>query len=254
MSRAAVVTGGGSGIGRGVCERFASLGYGVVAADRDLASAEETARGIVAAQPEAQVLPVGVDVRSEEDVARMVAATLERFGRLDVLVTCAGIGVQKPALDTTVADFEAILGVNVIGTFLCAQHAARVMVDANWGRIVTISSGAGIKGIPGRVAYGSSKGAVITMTRVLATELAPYGITVNCVAPGPIETAMVKTMHTAATRAALTATVPMHRYGTVEEIAAAVTFLASDDASFITGDILVADGGTTSAGPLFDPS
>jgi 3-oxoacyl-[acyl-carrier protein] reductase len=181
----------------------------------------------------------------------MVTTAVERFGGVGIVVNCAGIGIQKPTLDTTVEEFERIVAVNLTGTFICGQRCAREMVRLGWGRIINIASVAALRGIPGRSAYGASKGGVVAMTRIMAVDLAEYGITVNAIAPGPIDTALTRRMHTQATRDAYVGAIPLHRYGTTDEQASAALFLASDAAGYITGQTLEVDGGMTSAGPLF---
>ncbi|TDR93424.1 SDR family NAD(P)-dependent oxidoreductase [Enterovirga rhinocerotis] len=244
--RVAIVTGGGSGIGAEICRRFAQDGLSVVVADRDAANAESVAASI-GAGARARTL----DVVDEAAVDALVKETAEAFGRLDVMVTSAGIGIQKSMLETTEAEFRRILDINVTGMFLCGRAAARVMVGQGSGRIINIASVAGMRGVPGRVAYSASKGGVIAMTKVMAVELGEHGITVNAIAPGPIETALTERMHTDATRAAYNAASPLGRYGTLAELAAAAAFLASEEASYVTGQTLAVDGGMGVAGPLF---
>jgi NAD(P)-dependent dehydrogenase (short-subunit alcohol dehydrogenase family) len=166
------------------------------------------------------------------------------------VVNSAGIAADVPALDTPVELFKRILDVNVIGSFIVARAAARLMKAAkSGGSIVNIGSISGLRGSKGRVAYGASKGAVVTMTQVLANDFASLGIRVNAIAPGPVETPMVKQVHSAADRDLYMRYIPMARYGTPEEIAKAVAFLLDDDAAgYITGEILAVDGGFRGAG------
>jgi len=242
--KVAVVTGGLSGIGAAIAERLLAEGAHVVAAD---VSAPDRM-----AQNGAAVLdgiePARLDVADEGSVTGCMAAVVARHGRLDILVNSAGIGRDIPFLDTPSAEFDRMIAVNLRGTFLVGQAAARHMVDGGGGTIVNIASVAGVRGSRGRAAYGASKGGVITLTQVMAVELAGYGIRVNVIAPGPIETPMVAAMHGEAIRRDWLRQVPMRRYGIPEEIAGVAAFLCSDDASFVTGHVLAADGGFQACG------
>ena len=245
--RVAVVTGGAMGIGAEVCRRLAAAGFTVVVADRDLPAAETTAAQLRAdgASAEAQALDVG-DAASVDSA---FAAIELRHGRCDVLVNSAGIAKVYPFLEFPDDNFAATMAVNVNGTFLCSQRAARLMVRNQWGRIVNIASVAGMRAVgTGRTAYGTSKGAVIALTRQMAVELAEKGVTSNAVAPGPVDTPMTRALHTAQFRREYENAIPMNRYGTVGEIAAAVMYLVSEDAGFVTGVTLPVDGGFLASG------
>jgi NAD(P)-dependent dehydrogenase (short-subunit alcohol dehydrogenase family) len=248
--KAAIVTGGANGIGREIAPQLAAAGAAVLVADRDGAGAEAVAGEIAATGGRA----VGreVDVRDPADCEALAAVAHEAFGRLDVLVTSAGIAYSRSFLRTSLELWQETLAVNLTGTFLCCQAAAPAMVAAGGGRIITIASVSGQRGGTGRAAYGASKGGVITLTRVMAVELARYNITVNAIAPGPVETPMVAALHTAADRAAWLGSVPAKRYGTPAEVAAAAVFLASEEASYITGHVLNVDGGFGAAGVIFE--
>jgi NAD(P)-dependent dehydrogenase (short-subunit alcohol dehydrogenase family) len=235
-----LVTGGLSGIGAAIAEALAREGAMVIAAD-------------ISAPPEATlagggVLPFRVDVTDPASVAALIAAAKARFGRIDYLVTSAGIGRDLPFLETPLAEFERMLAVNLRGTFLAAQATAREMLRTGGGAIVTIGSVSGQRGNIGRAAYGASKGGVAALSQVMAVELAAANIRVNCLAPGPVETPLVAEMHDPAIRAAWSRVTPMHRYAAPDEIAAAACFLLSDAASFITGHVLAADGGFLAGG------
>ncbi|HYE70483.1 MAG TPA: glucose 1-dehydrogenase [Aquabacterium sp.] len=245
--RVAVVTGGAMGIGAEVCRRLGAAGFVVVVADRDQSAAEATAAQLRAdgAAAEAQAIDVG-------DTASIDSAFSDierRHGRCDVLVNSAGIAKVYPFLEFPADNFVATMAVNVTGTFLCSQRAARLMVRNQWGRIVNIASVAGMRAVgSGRTAYGTSKGAVIALTRQMAVELAEQGVTSNAVAPGPVDTPMTRALHTEKFRREYENAIPMNRYGTVGEIAAAVMYLVSEDAGFVTGVTLAVDGGFLASG------
>ena len=193
--RVALVTGGAKGIGAEVCERLAAAGHQVLVADLYIAAAEATALRLRAAGGHAVAL--ALDVGRPESVAQTFEHVERNFGRCDILVNCAGIAKVFPFLDFPLDNFVLTMNVNVTGTLLCAQAAARLMVRRRWGRIVNIASVAGMRAVgSGRTAYGTSKGAVIALTRQMAVELAEHGITANAVAPGPVDTPMTQALHT----------------------------------------------------------
>jgi NAD(P)-dependent dehydrogenase (short-subunit alcohol dehydrogenase family) len=226
--RVAIVTGGLSGIGAAIVARLGEEGAVVVAADITAAGDDR------------------LDVSDGASCAALVAAAVAAHGRLDCLVNCAGIAADTPFLDTTQEAFDRIIAVNLRGTFLIGQAAARAMGAG--GSIVNLASVSGLRGNTGRAAYGASKGGVITLTQVMACELAELGIRVNAIAPGPIETPMVAVLHDAEARAAFGRFVPMRRYGTPAEVAAAAAYLCSDDAGYVTGQVLAVDGGFLASG------
>jgi 3-oxoacyl-[acyl-carrier protein] reductase len=245
-----LVTGAARGIGSVIAAACAAEGARVVVADLDLEGARRTADEIARLGGEA--LPLKVDVSEPAQVQQLINETLAQFGRLDVLVNNAGVGLNQPFLTTSLEQWELQLRVNLTGQFLCGQAAARVMAQRGGGRIVNVASISGQRGGQGRAAYGASKAGVILLTQVMAVELAPLGIRVNAVAPGPVDTDQSRGTHTPATRQAYYDRIPVRRYGQREEIAAAVLFLASRESSFVTGHTLNVDGGFNAAGLLFD--
>jgi 3-oxoacyl-[acyl-carrier protein] reductase len=240
VSRVALVTGAGSGIGRAVAEAFAREGASVTILDVDGERAAETARAIESGGGEA--LAVMADVCSAEDVARAVAETLARFRRLDVLVNNAGTGVASPVEDLGEAMWDRVLDVNLKGAFLCTRAAVPAMKQQGGGAIVNIASVEAVKGIPGHSAYAASKAGITGLTRALATELAPFGIRVNYLCPGAVWTRMTEHWFSRQ-REQVVAGIPLGRIADPVDIAGPVLFLASDDARYITGQGLIVDGG-----------
>ena len=242
----AIVTGGASGIGAAIAERFAAEGAEAVAADLACTEPGLTAGG------KPRLHRHALDVADGASLARLVEAVLARFGRVDVLVNSAGIGANKPFLDTPIELFDRILAVNLRGTFLMSQAVARRMPPEG-GSIVNIGSISGLRGNLGRAAYGASKGGLVTLSEVMAVELAARKIRVNVIAPGPIETPLVEAMMSPAERTIWTGRLPLGRYGTAAEVAAAALFLASDEASYVTGHVLAVDGGFLAGGVIGAP-
>jgi NAD(P)-dependent dehydrogenase (short-subunit alcohol dehydrogenase family) len=248
---AAIVTGGASGIGRETARALALRGARVAVVDRDLEGARRVATDIKQAGGDA--LAITIEVSDPHSVSGAFDAFDRWSERLDILVHSAGVGVERAFLDTTAEEWRRIVDIDLSGTFFCCQAAGRRMVQRRYGRIVTLASAAGVRGGTGRAAYGAAKGGVITLTRVMAVELAPYGITANTLAPGAIETELVARMHSAETREVYRRGIPSDRYGSPAEVAAAALFLASQEAAYVNGAILSVDGGFLAAGVMLRP-
>jgi NAD(P)-dependent dehydrogenase (short-subunit alcohol dehydrogenase family) len=244
----AVITGGAAGIGEAIARRLSADGFMIVIADLDGERAEAVASDICAAGGKASGRQV--DVSAAASVAALFEWLSDHLGRCDVLVNNAGIATTAPLSELPLERWESTIAVNVTGALLMTQHAVPLMRNSGRGRIVNISSISGVRASAGRIAYGTSKAAIIGLTRQLAIELATDNITVNSVAPGPVDTDLTRAVHTEATRQSYLRLVPMNRYGRPEEIAAAVSFLCSEDASYITGHTIPVDGGFLAAGVL----
>lgn len=245
-NRVAIVTGAAGGIGQAVALAFAREGAAVMAADINEIGAAETLKEIREADGTGS--SCRVDVTDADDVARMVAQTIEDHKRVDIIANVAGTGFRHSFLEAKAEDFERVMRVNLIGSFNGAQAAAREMAKQGYGRIINIASIAGTRAGSGRTAYGTSKSAVMGMTRQAALELGPLGITVNAVAPGPVDTPMTRTTHNDQTRETYKKLIPAGRYGTVDEMADAAVFLAGEPAAYVNGHILYVDGGYIAAG------
>jgi NAD(P)-dependent dehydrogenase (short-subunit alcohol dehydrogenase family) len=244
-SKVALVTGAARGIGLAVAKRFLADSWSVALLDIE----GELLHGAVAAlaNPVA-TMALHCDVSDAAAVTEAIAAVEKRFGRLDALVNNAGIAVFAPLLETSNDDWKRVLEVNLTGPFLCTKAAAPLMREHGGGAIVNITSISAVRASTLRSAYGTSKAGLAHLTKQLAVELAALGIRVNGVAPGPVETAMAKQVHTPEIRADYHDAIPLNRYGLEEELAEAVFFLCSERASYITGQILAVDGGFDAAG------
>ena len=244
-SKVALITGAARGIGLATAKRFLAEGFRVAlldiegellkAAIADIADLENT-------------LALHCDVSDAKGIAAAIETVSKRFGRLDALVNNAGVAVFASVMETSDADWSRIMEVNLTGPFLCTKAAAPVMREQGGGAIVNVTSISAVRASTLRSAYGTSKAGLAHLTKQLAVELASLGIRVNAVAPGPVETAMAKAVHTPEIRADYHDAIPLNRYGLEEELAEAIFFLCSDRASYITGQILAVDGGFDAAG------
>ena len=245
LPRVAVVTGGARGIGRAIGEWFLRHHYKVALLDIEQTTLEATVLDI--ARPD-DMIGIHCDVSDPSQVARAAAQVMAKFGRVDALVNNAGVAVFKPILETTFEEWRTVLATNLDGAFLCTNAFAALMLKSGGGAVVNIASISGLRASTLRVAYGTSKAALIHLTKQYAVELGTVGIRVNVIAPGPVETEMSKRVHSAAIRSDYYDTIPQGRYGTTEEMANAVGFLCSENASFINGQVIAVDGGFDAAG------
>lgn len=240
--KVAIVTGASRGIGRGIAVRLAQEGARVVVNHRNSPEgAEETAAAVRAAGGEALVIQA--DVADFAEAQRLVKETLDAWGRVDILVNNAGTTRDTLLMMMSEEQWDVVINTNLKSVFNCCKAVARPMVRNRYGRIVNISSVSGLAGQPGQTNYSASKAGVIGFTKALAKELGSRNITVNVVAPGFVPTALTEEVLTEENRRRAIEATPLGRLGTVEDVAAAVAFLASDDASFITGQVLSVDGG-----------
>jgi NAD(P)-dependent dehydrogenase (short-subunit alcohol dehydrogenase family) len=245
VSKVALVTGAARGIGLATAKRFLADGWRIGLLDIDGAGLERAVAEI--GKPE-ETLALTCDIAEPRQVAAAFDTLVARFGPLDALVNNAGTAVFKPLLETTHEEWQRVLAVNLTGPFLATQLAAPLMADRGGGAIVNITSISGLRASTLRVAYGTSKAALAHLTKQQAVELSSLGIRVNAVAPGPVETAMAKAVHSPEIRADYRDAVPLGRYGLEEELAESIFFLCSDKASYITGQVLAVDGGFDAAG------
>lgn len=250
-NRSAIVTGGASGVGQAIAQRFAAEGARVAVVDINAEGAADTANSIQDAGGRA--LPLVADVSKPDEVDAMIEQVAAWGGSLDVIVNSAAIARVKKFVDITLAEWNELLAINLTGVFLCAQAAARQMVaDGGGGRIINISSVNGSRAITGRGAYAVAKGGIEMLTRIMAAELGESGITVNNIAPAPVDTPMIKKMHTQTTRADWHRVLPIKRYAQPSEIAHAAVFLAAQESGYITGHTLNVDGGFCASGLLLE--
>ncbi|HMI85097.1 MAG TPA: SDR family NAD(P)-dependent oxidoreductase [Polyangiaceae bacterium] len=242
QGRTVLITGAGSGIGRATAERFGSEGASVVCADINAKGVEETAEAIRTQGGDA--LGLVCDVSKPPSVDETFAKALERYKRLDVLANVAGVGGFRRLTETTFDDWNRTIGINLTGTFLTCQKAISHIL-ASKGAIINVASVAGLKSHPYSAAYCASKGGIVTMTKALAVEFGRKGVRINCLCPGGVETPMIQQFQLpeGVKPDVLAKIMPLGRMGQPAEIAATIAFLASDDASYMNGSVVVVDGG-----------
>lgn len=233
--KVAIVTGGARGIGRAIATAFVAEGASVVIVDRERAGAERVAKEI-------DGLAVRADVSSEADVAQMVEEARAAYGRIEVLVNNAGIATVSDVVEMPLALWEETLAVDLTGVFLCSRAVLPSMIERRFGRIINIGSQLGLRGAPTLAHYSAAKAGVHGFTKALAREVAQYGITVNAIAPGPVETEILAGI-SEETMDAIKAEIPLARFGRVEEIAPTAVLLASDEGAYYTGSTLNVSGG-----------
>jgi 3-oxoacyl-[acyl-carrier protein] reductase len=250
QGRVAAITGGALGIGRATGLIFAAEGALVALGDVEIGAAEAVAREI--AERGGRAIAIGVDVGDAGQVQAFVDRVVAEFGRLDVMFANAGIAHAAPFLTHPESQWQRVLRVNLTGVFLCCQAAARQMVKQGGGRIIATASINGFRGVENLVGYNVAKAGVIELTRTMAVELARHHITVNAIAPAQVDTRLTRTLRGDARRRRVER-IPMGRFGEPDEVARAALFLASDDASYVTGHTLAVDGGYL-AGGLWSPA
>jgi len=245
QSQVALVTGAARGIGLATAKKFLAEGWRVALLDIE---GDLLTEAVAEIGKDDDTLALTCDVSDATAVGAAMKSVEQRFGRLDALVNNAGIAVFAPLMETSEADWRRVLEVNLTGPFLCTKAAVPLMRDSNGGAIVNITSISAVRASTLRSAYGTSKAGLAHLTKQLAVELAALNIRVNAVAPGPVDTAMAKQVHTKEIRADYHDAIPLNRYGLEEELADAIYFLCSGNASYITGQILAVDGGFDAAG------
>jgi len=237
----AIVTGAARGIGLATTQLFLTKGYQVAMVDRDSEELHRAAQGLH------HVLPVDCDVSDEQQVAAMVQTVLNWSGRIDALVNNAGVADFGPMEETTFARWQTVMRTNLDGVFLCSQAVIPALRQSR-GAIVNIASISGLRASTLRVAYGTSKAAVIQLSKQQAVELGEHGIRVNCVAPGPVKTQLAMAVHSPEIISAYHDAIPLNRYGSEVEIGRVIVFLASEEASYLTGQVVAVDGGFEATG------
>lgn len=245
MKKVAVITGAARGIGLATTKKFLAEGWRVAMLDIDGGTQDRAHRELN--DPD-NAISIHCDVSAPEQVGAAVEQTVARFGRIDSLVNNAGIAIFKPVMETSFEDWSEVLATNLSGPFICTRACVPAMLANGGGSIVNITSISGTRASTLRVAYGTSKAALVHLTKQLAAELGTQGIRVNAVSPGPVDTAMAKKVHTPDIRADYHDHIPLNRYGTEDELAEAIFFLSSDRASYVNGAVLNVDGGFAASG------
>lgn len=243
--KTALVTGAARGIGLAITKRLLNDGFQVAMLDSHAQNLQQGAQSLAKG---AAAFPVHCDVSNRQQVLKVIDEVAEKSGRIDALVNNAGIATFKPFMKTTQEDWDDILATNLSGAFHCSQACVPHMLEVGGGSIVNITSISADRASTLRVAYGTSKAALAQLTKQMAAELGGQGIRVNAVAPGPIDTAMAKKVHTADIRQDYHDAIPMNRYGTVDEIANVVHFLCSEQSTYVNGQEIAVDGGFCSTG------
>lgn len=239
--RVALVTGGARGIGFAIGQRLAEDGYSIVISDI-LSDAAVDSAALIATAANVETLALSADVSKPDHVNKMVEDVVHKFGTLDILVNNAGIARDNLMLRLEERDWDLVMAVNLKSAFLCTKAASRVMMKNRWGRIINMSSVVGVMGNAGQANYSASKAGLIGLTKSAAKELGSRNITVNAIAPGFIQTEMTENLPQAAKDGFLSL-IPLKRPGTPQDVAKVVSFLASDDAEYITGQVIHCDGG-----------
>jgi NAD(P)-dependent dehydrogenase (short-subunit alcohol dehydrogenase family) len=243
--RVALVTGGNRGLGLAMAKALAEAGASVALTSRDEERAQEAARSIGQSTGQS-AQGYALDVTNASQVESVVQAVAEHFGKIDILINNAGINVRKPVEEFDEASWDLVQGANLKGPYLCARAVVKRMKEQRWGRIINLASMLGLVGLPERIAYCSSKGGLIQMTKVLALELAPYNITVNALCPGPFATEInTPVINNPEASKYFLDNIPLGRWAEPDELGGAAVFLASEASSFVTGSSLTIDGGWT---------
>jgi NAD(P)-dependent dehydrogenase (short-subunit alcohol dehydrogenase family) len=245
-TKTAIVTGAARGIGLATAKLFLAEGRAVAMIDRDAEALHDAAAELAAAR-QTRAHPIVCDVSVPEQVDAMMAEATRVLGRIDALVNNAGVADFGPIEDTTFARWRTVMATNLDGVFLCSQAATPALKAAK-GAIVNIASISGLRASTLRVAYGTSKAAVIQLTKQQAAELGEFGVRANCVAPGPVRTKLAMAVHSQDIIDAYHDAIPLNRYGTEDEIAEVIVFLCSSKASYVTGQVIASDGGFDSTG------